>query len=137
MTTPAGSADAPGPQGSAPAGDADAGGRREQGFRRGDGEQSLPGSGAGRPGPAARPLYFRLLGVRYLAPTGWQRALLAEGSVVLALLIALADLASAWVLLALPLTVATVVVYHDLLEGLLRRHGPEGAPTADRQHGPG
>lgn len=136
MTTPAGSADAPGPQRSAPAGGADTGGH-EQGFRPGDGEQGFGRSGAGKPGPVARPLYFRLLGVRYLAPAGWQRALLVEGSVVLALLLALADLASAWVLLALPLTVATVVVYHDLLEGLLRRHGPEGAPTADCRHGPG
>ena len=66
-----------------------------------------------------RPLYVRLLGLRHVRPSGWQRAALGEGSVIVAGLVVLADLASAWLLLALPLGVAAVVKGHDLLAASL------------------
>ena len=66
---------------------------------------------------AHRPLYVRLLGLRHVRPSGWQRAALGEGSVIVAGLVVLADLASAWLLVALPLAVAAVVKGHDLLAG--------------------
>jgi hypothetical protein len=53
-------------------------------------------------------------------PEGWMRALVVTVTAVLTVVIALADLASAWVMLALPLTVAVVVAYHEALERLLR-----------------
>jgi len=71
-----------------------------------------------------RPLYPRLLRLRHIAPNGWQRALLGEGALAVAVLLVLADLASAWALLVLPLAVAVVVKAHDVLAGAL-----EGDPT--------
>lgn len=66
-----------------------------------------------------RPLYPRLLRLRHVHPTAWQRALLGEGALALAVLLVLADLATAWTLLVLPLAVAVVVKAHDLLAGRL------------------
>ena len=71
------------------------------------------------------PLYSRLLRLRHVRPNGWQRALLAEGALALGVLLVLADLASAWTLVVLPLAVAAVVKAHDALAGLLAR--PAGA----------
>lgn len=68
-----------------------------------------------------RPVYARLLHLQHIRPSGMQRALLGEGSVAVAALIALADLASAWLLVVLPLTVALVVKAHDVVAGQLRR----------------
>lgn len=65
------------------------------------------------------PLYPRLLRLRHVAPSAWQRAALGEGAVLLATLLVLADVATAWTLVALPLAVAAVVKGHDLLAGLL------------------
>ena len=70
-----------------------------------------------------RPAYARLLHLQHIRPSGVQRALLGEGSVAAAALIALADLASAWLLVVLPLTVALVVKAHDVVAGRLRRPG--------------
>ncbi len=72
-----------------------------------------------------RQLYARLLGLHHLRLRAWQRAVLAEGALVVALLLALADLASAWTIVVLPLAVAAVVKAHDVLAGLLA-----GRPTA-------
>ena len=77
--------------------------------------------------PQRRPLYARLLRLRRLRLGAWQRAVLGEGSLALAALLVLADLASAWALLVLPLLVAAVVKAHDVVAGLL--HAP-GTPTA-------
>ena len=66
-----------------------------------------------------RPLYPRLLRLRHVHPNGWQRAVLGEGALALAVVLVLADLASAWTLLVLPLGVAVVVKAHDVLAGLL------------------
>jgi membrane associated rhomboid family serine protease len=65
------------------------------------------------------PLYCRLLHLRHVRPSTWQRALLAEGALAAAVLLALADLASAWALLVLPVAVAAVVKVHDVLAGQL------------------
>jgi hypothetical protein len=66
------------------------------------------------------PLYWRLLRLRHLRPNGWQRALFADIPIAVAVVLVLADVASAWTLLLLPLTVAVVVKAHDLLAGLLQ-----------------
>jgi hypothetical protein len=71
------------------------------------------------PAPAKRPLYPRLLHLQNIHPNAWQRAVLGEGAIAFAVLLVLADLATAWTLLVLPLAVAVVVKGHDLLAGLL------------------
>lgn len=65
------------------------------------------------------PLYWRMLRLRRVHPNGWQRAMLVEGVVGVAVVLVLADVASAWTLLALPLASAVVVKAHDVLAGLL------------------
>lgn len=67
------------------------------------------------------PLYWRLLRLRQLRPNGWQRALLVEDSVAVGVLLVLADAATAWTVLVLPVVVALVVKANDLLLDLLRR----------------
>lgn len=71
-----------------------------------------------------RPLYPRLLRLRHIAPNGWQRALLGEGAFAVATLLVLADLATAWTLVVLPVAVAALVKVHDLLAGVLVGAGP-------------
>ena len=80
------------------------------------------GPGPGRPGRV--PVYSRLLRLRHLHLRGWQRIVLGEGALVAAVLLVLADLASAWTLLVLPVAVAAVVKLHDVVAGLLA--GPPG-----------
>ena len=77
-----------------------------------------------------RPLYPRLLRLRHIAPNAWQRALLGEGALGLAVLLVLADVATAWTLLVLPLAVAAVVEADDVAAGLLERR-PAGGGNAD------
>ncbi len=72
-------------------------------------------------GEARRPLLVRLLRLRHLHPAGWQRVLLGDVPLVLALLLVLADLASAWLLLALPAAVAVMVVLHEVVAGRVAR----------------
>ena len=66
-----------------------------------------------------RPLYPRLLHLQHIHPNAWQRALLGEGALAVAVLLVLADLATAWTLLVLPIAVAVVVKLHDILAGQL------------------
>lgn len=94
----------------------------ELGWRRSAGPATLRLPSRGRSaGRRARhrgrrqPLYWRVLGLRRLRPNGWQRALLGEGVAAVAALLVLADVASAWTLIVLPLAVAAVVKGHDLL----------------------
>jgi hypothetical protein len=75
-------------------------------------------------GPHRRPLYPRLLRLRHVHPNAWQRALLGEGALGLAVLLVLADLATAWTLLVLPVAVALVVKAHDVLAGRLNETTP-------------
>ena len=76
------------------------------------------------PATGKRPLYPRLLRLRHVTPSGWQRAVLGEGAVALAAVLVLADVASAWTLVVLPLGVAALVKAHDLLAGLLAARPP-------------
>ena len=82
--------------------------------------------------PTRKPLYPRLLRLRHVAPNAWQRALLGEGAIAVAALLVLADLATAWTLLALPLAVAVVVKAHDLLAGRLAPGGGASPRTGTR-----
>ena len=70
---------------------------------------------------AKPPLYWRLLRLRSIEPNGWQRAILVEGVGAVAVVLVLADVASAWTLLALALAAAAVVKGHDVLAGMLSR----------------
>ncbi len=122
-------------------------GRREEAPTRGVGEAARPGrrsrsepgtgaSPAGRPGqPRKKPLYSRLLRLQHISPNVWQRALLGEGALAAGVVLVLADLATAWTILVLPLAVAVVVKAHDLLAGFLQRPvrvKPAKAPKARR-----
>lgn len=73
------------------------------------------------PKKAKKPLYPRLLRLRHVHPNAWQRAALGEGAIGAGVLLSMADLASAWSIVALPLAVAAIVKGHDLLQGLLDR----------------
>lgn len=66
------------------------------------------------------PLYPRLLRLQHIHPNSWQRALLGEGMIGAGGLLAMADLASAWSMVVLPVAVGGVVKAHDLLAGRLR-----------------
>jgi len=70
--------------------------------------------------PVKPPLYWRLLRLHHIRPNGWQRAIFVEGVLALSLVLVLADVASAWTLLVLPLASALAVKSHDVLVGLLR-----------------
>ncbi|MCU1693704.1 MAG: hypothetical protein JWM64_2795 [Frankiales bacterium] len=78
-------------------------------------------------------LYPRVLRLRHVHPNAWQRAALGEGAVAVAGVLVLADLATAWSLLVLPVAVAAVVKAHDVVAGVLARGGAPGAdaPVAD------
>jgi hypothetical protein len=67
----------------------------------------------------SEPLYPRLLRLEHVHPNAWQRALLGEGMAVLGVLLSLADLASAWSIVVLPVAMGVVVKAHDLVTGLL------------------
>ncbi len=89
-----------------------------------------PAPNAEVPRAGGRPLLVRLLRLQHLRPAGWQRFLLGDVPVVLAVLLVLADVASAWLLLALPLSVAAMVKLHDVVAGTLAR---EGSAVAGRR----
>ena len=72
------------------------------------------------------PLYWRLLRLRHVHPNGWQRALFVEGVIAVAVTLVLADVASAWTLVVLPVAAAAVVKAHDLLTGMLPRPSDRG-----------
>jgi hypothetical protein len=78
--------------------------------------------------PTKRPLYPRLLRLRHVHPNAWQRALLGEGAFAVAGLLVLADLATAWIILVLPVAVAVVVKAHDLLAARLADDPPLPSP---------
>lgn len=69
---------------------------------------------------AAAPLYPRLLRLKHLRPSAWQRAALFEGVVAASVIAVLADQASLWTIPVLPAVVAVAVKFNDLLAGLLR-----------------
>jgi hypothetical protein len=88
------------------------------------------------PAPTAKPpLYWRLLRLRYLRPNGWQRALFADIPIFVAVVLVLADVASAWTLLVLPLAVAAVVKANDLLTGMLPGRDEPTPPDGAKAQG--
>jgi hypothetical protein len=81
------------------------------------------------------PLYWRALRLRHLHPNGWQRAVLVEGVLALAVILVLADVATAWTLLVLPVVATVFVKAHDVLGGLLGS-GTRTAPPPERVTAP-
>jgi len=73
----------------------------------------------GSSGRTKHPLYPRLLHLQHIHPNAWQRAVLGEGMAGVGALLAMADLASAWSVVVLPVAVAVVVKAHDVLAGVL------------------
>ncbi len=77
------------------------------------------------PGPPSvavhRPLYARLLRLRYLTPSGLLCFVFFEGAVALGLLLGLAELVSWWGVLVLPAMVALMVKLNDVVAGSLSR----------------
>ncbi len=90
-----------------------------------DDEPAAAGSADSQP---KKPLYPRLLRLSHIQPNAWQRAALGEGAIGVGVLLAMADLASAWTIVALPVAVAGIVKAHDALQALLDRGRP--APPA-------
>ncbi|MGC1209874.1 MAG: hypothetical protein WA890_01195 [Micromonospora sp.] len=62
-----------------------------------------------------RPLYARVLGLRFVNPGGVLCFLFFEGAVALAVLLALAELVSWWAVLVLPAAVAVMVKLNDMV----------------------
>lgn len=63
--------------------------------------------------------YERVLRLKHLRLTGWQREGLTWGLGVLAVLLALSGLLSPWGIVVLPVLAAVVLKGHDLLTGRL------------------
>ncbi|MBX6749025.1 MAG: hypothetical protein IRY85_05035 [Micromonosporaceae bacterium] len=74
------------------------------------------------------PLYHRLLRLRHYQPGPVMTAVLFEGSIAVSALLALAELLNWWSVLAIPLTVAAMVKFNDVVAGLARR--PPRRPPA-------
>ena len=68
-----------------------------------------------------RPLYARVLGLRYVRPTALVSFLLFECAIAVAALLALAELVSWWAVVVLPASVAAMVKLNDLVTGEMRR----------------
>ena len=66
-----------------------------------------------------QPFLVRLLRLRYLRPTGWQRAAVGDLPILIAVLLVLGDLATAWTVLVLPAVVLALVKFHDIIESRL------------------
>jgi hypothetical protein len=75
-----------------------------------------------------RPLYWRMLGLHHVQPNGWLRALFVEGALALGVVLALAEAASIWTIVALPVSVAVLVKANDLIAGVL-----SGNPSGKRR----
>jgi hypothetical protein len=76
----------------------------------------------------SRPLYARMLRLRYLAPSGFLCFVFLEGAVALGFLLALAELVSWWGVVVLPIAVALMVKLNDAVTGALIRPAPDVAP---------
>ncbi len=77
-----------------------------------------------------KPVYHRLLRLRQLRPGPLPTFALFEGSVMVALLLWLADLIHPWGILAIPVAVAVMVKLNDVIMVVLRR--PVAAAQLDR-----
>ncbi|WP_405090829.1 hypothetical protein OG767_25445 [Micromonospora sp. NBC_01392] len=68
-----------------------------------------------------RPLYARVLGLRFVNPGGVLCFLFFEGAVALAVLLSLAELVSWWAVLVLPTAVAVMVKLNDVVAEIVIR----------------
>ncbi|MFF0155328.1 hypothetical protein [Micromonospora sp. NPDC005203] len=68
-----------------------------------------------------RPLYARLLGLRFVNPGGVLCFLFFEGTIALAVLLALAELVTWWAVLVLPVVVAAMVKLNDVVAAIVVR----------------
>ncbi|MET8084811.1 hypothetical protein [Micromonospora sp. NPDC005194] len=68
-----------------------------------------------------RPLYARLLGLRFVNPGGVLCFLFFEGAIALAVLLALAELVTWWAVLVLPVVVAAMVKLNDMVAAVVVR----------------
>ncbi|WP_328851844.1 hypothetical protein OG994_00245 [Micromonospora globbae] len=68
-----------------------------------------------------RPLYARVLGLRFVNPGGVLCFLFFEGVIALAALLALAELVSWWAVVILPATVAVMVKLNDMVAAVVIR----------------
>ncbi|MFI2712810.1 hypothetical protein ACH495_22070 [Micromonospora sp. NPDC018662] len=68
-----------------------------------------------------RPLYARVLGLRFVNPGGVLCFLFFEGAVALAVLLSLAELVSWWAVLVLPTAVAAMVKLNDVVAEVVIR----------------
>lgn len=85
-----------------------------------------------------QPLYVRLLRLHHVRLASWQRAVFLEGSLLVALILALGDLASAWILAVLPVAVAGTVKLQDVVTGAAlaaRAGGTEPRPSGSVTRG--
>lgn len=74
------------------------------------------------------PLYHRLLRLRHYRPGPLMTAVLFEGSIAASAVLALAEILSWWGVLAIPVTVAAIVKFNDLVLDLASR--PPRRPPA-------
>ena len=83
----------------------------------------------GRHRAGRQSLYVRLLGLRHVRPGSLMCFILFEGSVLLAVLLSMAELVSWWSVLVLPLVIATMVKINDAVAGVLAggAHGGKAA----------
>ncbi|GIF07488.1 hypothetical protein Asi03nite_50260 [Actinoplanes siamensis] len=87
---------------------------------------------ARRAGVAHRPLYARMLCLRHLTPGGLLCFVFLEGAISLGVLLALAELVSWWGVLVLPMAVAVMVKFNDLVAGWLAPPAAAAEPVAAR-----
>lgn len=83
------------------------------------------------------PLFSRLLRLRHLRLRRWQTAIFVDATIVVAVLLVLAELATAWTLLVLPLAVALVVKLNDVVAGYLAGPRTPDTTTAPPPEGDG
>jgi hypothetical protein len=83
------------------------------------------------PAVGHRPLYARMLRLKFLTPSGFLCFVFLEGAIALGILLALAELVSWWGVLVLPATVAIMVKLNDVVAGSLAPAAPlVAAPSA-------
>ncbi|MET8911936.1 hypothetical protein [Micromonospora sp. NPDC004551] len=78
-----------------------------------------------------RPLYARVLGLRFVNPGGVLCFLFFEGAVALAVLLALAELVTWWAVLLLPAAVAAMVKLNDMVAEIVIRSAAQ-VPEQER-----
>ncbi|GID93284.1 hypothetical protein ACFQFC_17050 [Amorphoplanes digitatis] len=90
-------------------------------------------AGMSRDEARQQPLYARMLGLQYLAPSGFLCFVFLEGAVALGILLALAELVSWWGVLVLPTTVAVMVKLNDVVAGMVIRSGAARPVAVNRR----